>query len=61
MLFLFQSYGSGTDMIDEIQFLSRQPSEIWMRKPVLFHQNWEKISLEKHQSALLTISVAAKK
>jgi hypothetical protein len=61
MLFSFRSYGSETDMINEIQILSRQPSEIWMRKPVLFHQNWEKISLEKHQSALLTISVSAKK
>ena len=36
MLFLFQSYGSGTDIIDEIQFLSRKPSEIFARKPVLY-------------------------
>ena len=36
MLFLFQSYGSGTDIIDEIQFSSRQLSEIFVRKPVLY-------------------------
>ena len=36
MLFSFQSYGSRTDIIDEIQFLSRQRSEIFVRKPVLY-------------------------
>ena len=36
MLFSFQSYGSGTDIIDEIQFLSRKRSEIFARKPVLY-------------------------
>ena len=36
MLFSSQSYGSGTDIIDEIQFLSRQRSEIFARKPVLY-------------------------
>ena len=36
MLFSSQSYGSGTDIIDEIQFSSRQPSEIFARKPVLY-------------------------
>jgi hypothetical protein len=36
MLFSFRSYGSETDIIDEIQFLSRQRSEISVRKPVLY-------------------------
>ena len=61
MLFSFRSYGSETDMIDEIEILIWQPSEITMRKPVLFHQNQKKISPERHQPALLTISVSAKK
>ena len=36
MLFLFQSYGSGTDIIDEFLILNRQRSEIFTRKPVLY-------------------------
>ena len=36
MLFSSQSYGSGTDIIGEIQFLSRKLSEILVRKPVLY-------------------------
>ena len=44
--FLFQSYGSGTDIIDEIQFLSRQRSEIFVRKPVLYLAPVDFYSLE---------------
>ena len=42
MLFLFQSYSSGTDIISEIQILSPQRSEVLVRKPVLFNPNWKK-------------------
>jgi hypothetical protein len=38
MLFSFQSYSSGTDIINEIQILSRGRNEILMRKPALFYR-----------------------